>query len=100
MAEKRLRKILSLLFPKFCLGCEKEGAYLCLDCLATLEIFKTHQPCKTGSLTDLYFAVSYDQPLVKKLIISLKYKPFVKELSKDLASIIIKHFQIMVRSII
>lgn len=39
---KNIEKIkefsLELLFPSFCLGCKKEGTYLCHDCKSTLEI--------------------------------------------------------------
>jgi len=30
--------LLNILFPRFCLGCQAEGSYLCEDCKATLEI--------------------------------------------------------------
>ncbi|MDI6591448.1 MAG: ComF family protein [Patescibacteria group bacterium] len=87
--------ILDLLFPKFCLGCQKEGDYLCEDCKATLEVSSFHQKYSTGNLADLYFAVSYQKPLIKNLIQKFKYQPFVKELAKTLSSLIIDHFQLM-----
>src|SRR3989344_4917059 len=35
----KIRDFLSeLFFPSFCLGCKKEGTYLCNDCKSTLEI--------------------------------------------------------------
>ena len=30
--------LLDLFFPKFCLGCQKEGTYLCDDCRMLLDI--------------------------------------------------------------
>ena len=36
--------LLDILFPRFCLGCNKEGTYLCDDCKALLEISE-HRYC-------------------------------------------------------
>ena len=38
MQEKIKNFLLELFFHSFCLGCQKEGSYLCDDCKATLEI--------------------------------------------------------------
>lgn len=109
---KRLEKVknflLDIFFPKFCLGCGKEGTWLCQDCEALLEIqeenfcpvcekltlnFKTHQACKgLTNLKGLFWAVDYSNPLVKKLILRFKYQPFARELAKPLAKILISHF--------
>jgi len=102
---------LELLFPRFCLGCQKEGTYLCQDCLSLIEISQ-HQyclcqmaqriwqggkckKCASRKLNGLYFAVPYQNSLVQKLIRLFKYNPFVKELSGTLASLIINHFQLL-----
>lgn len=101
------------LFPKFCLGCGKEGSYLCQDCLSLIGISE-HQYCpfcnppkitsdgktclscrKSKHLTGLYSATSYQEPLVKKMIHLLKYQPFAKELSKPLSSLIIAHLKLL-----
>jgi ComF family protein len=87
--------ILDILFPKFCFNCEKEGDYLCQDCQELLEISGFHQNYSTQNLDDLYFAVDYKNPLIKKLIQRFKYEPFVKELAKPLSYLIITHFQLM-----
>ena len=108
--------VLDLFFPKFCLGCKKEGTYLCDDCHALLEITESgyclcdskpmrlpdpkSTPLKTGKcqrcrykkLSGLYFALPYkDQPLTKKLIYQFKYQPYLKDLAKTLAGIIAEH---------
>jgi ComF family protein len=105
-------KLLDLFFPKFCLGCRKEGTFLCDDCRALLDIAE-HNYClceshplrlpkdaKTGKcnrcsdkkLAGLYFALSYkEKQLAKKLIYQFKYAPYLKDLAKTLASIIIEH---------
>ncbi len=94
--------IFDLLFPKFCLSCQREGNYLCEDCQSTLGVLNTHQKHQThspaGGLKDLYFALPYQQPLIKNLIKLFKYQPFVKELGKPLTSLIITHFQLIEKS--
>lgn len=106
--EKVKNFVLDLFFPKFCLGCGKEGIWLCQDCQALLEIqeknscpacgkltldFKTHKTCKgLTNLTGLFWAVDYNNPLAKKLILKFKYEPFAKELAEPLAKILISHF--------
>jgi len=103
--------VLSLLFPRFCLNCQKEGSYLCKDCLSTIEISEYRyclckkpqriwqggkcQRCVAQKLNGLYFAAPYQNSLVQNLIHNFKYKPFIKELSKPLASLIINHFQLL-----
>jgi len=94
--------IFDLLFPKFCLSCQREGNYLCEDCQSTLGVLNTHQKHQThspaGGLKDLYFALPYQQPLIKNLIKLFKYQPFVKELVIPLTSLIITHFQLIEKS--
>ena len=87
--------VVEVIFPKSCLECRKEGDYLCQDCLAVLDILSIHQISRTKNLNDLYFAASYSSPLIKKLIQSFKYEPFIKELAKTLSSLIINHFQLL-----
>ena len=101
--------ILSALFPQFCLNCDKEGALLCPDCLALIEITdfifcpfcgKPNRVFQKGVCPDhrsfrldgLYFAASYQDKLVKKMITQFKYKPYLKALAPTLAFLIITHF--------
>jgi len=86
--------VFDLLFPKFCLSCQREGNYLCEDCQSTLLVSGVHQKNPTQNLKDLYFAIDYQQPLIKNLIKLFKYQPFVKELAIPLTSLIIEHFQL------
>jgi len=101
---------LNLFFPRFCFGCQREGSYLCQDCQGVLEILESHyclckeairlpeagkcRKCGSKKLNGLSFALSYQNNLAKKLIQQFKYEPFIKELSKTLASLIISHFQL------
>jgi competence protein ComFC len=103
--------LLDLFFPKFCLSCQREGNYLCEDCSATIDILYwcfclCEKPqripeagkcrsCQKKSLNGLYFAASYKDNLVKKLIHKFKYDPYVKELALPLDSLIITHFNLI-----
>jgi len=77
------------------LNCQREGSFLCEDCQAILDISSSHQEFQTENLSDLYYPLEYKNPLIKNLIKRVKYEPFVKELAKDLASLIIAHFQLL-----
>lgn len=84
-------QILDLLFPQFCLRCQKEGSLVCFDCLSLVNInLKIH---KANSLLDKIFsATSYQDPFVKKMILLFKYEPYIKNLALPLATLIISHF--------
>ncbi|MCP6719497.1 MAG: ComF family protein [Patescibacteria group bacterium] len=87
--------LLELFFPKFCLGCKREGSYLCEDCESIIDISYSHQKFQTKNLKDLYFATEYKSPLLKSLVQKFKYIPLIRELSKPLSFLIIKHFQLL-----
>jgi ComF family protein len=87
--------LLDLIFPKFCLGCKREGTFLCEDCFSILEISTSHQKFRGKNLTDLYFPVNYENFLVKKLIQNFKYPPLIRELKREIALIIISHFLLL-----
>ena len=101
-----------LFFPSFCFGCQKEGSLLCGDCIATLEISPfayclcNHGAarippgtangkcgrCHDKNLAGIYTALAYkEKALTKKLIHHFKYKPYVKNLAKPLARVMIEH---------
>ena len=109
--------ILDLFFPCFCLGCNKEGTYLCEDCKSTLELLErryclcdsqaTHisnkeikgtcNKCSSKNLSGLYFALSFkERALTRKLIHFLNKEPYcLKDLSKSLALLLIDHFYLI-----
>jgi competence protein ComFC len=106
--------LLDLFFPAFCFGCQKEGTYLCQDCLHILEISEHNyclcnktplkipaeqkkngkcNRCSDKKLSGLFFALSYkEKTLARKLIHDFKYEPYVKNLAETLAKILIQHF--------
>ncbi len=77
--------ILDIFFPAFCLNCHKEGDYLCPDCFSLIDIFEEQYDYR------FFYAVSYDDHLVKKLLNQFKYQPWVRELAKPLTSLIITY---------
>jgi len=117
--------LLDLFFPKSCLGCQKEGSYLCDDCRALLDIAEfdyclcntkpirlplspghpmDHTPktgkcskCQDKRLSGIYSALPYKETgapgvLTRKLIYQFKYQPYLKDLAKTLANILVEHF--------
>jgi competence protein ComFC len=82
--------MLDLLFPKTCVGCGKFGQCVCGECISKLKFLEKQMCafCKTpnsfGFFCDhhsnnLYFdqlicSMSYKNEILKKMIISLKYK--------------------------
>lgn len=102
---------LDLFFPKSCFSCQKEGEYLCQDCLHTIDVLESSfclcqvpqrlpipgkcMKCQSKKLDGLYFASSSKNILVRKLIHNFKHDPYIKGLSTSLASLIITHFKLI-----
>ena len=83
---------INLFFPKFCLGCKKEGSYLCEDCRSLLDICEHTYFVDNKYLAGLLFALPYkERHLTKKLIHQFKYEPRIKGLAKTLAGILAEH---------
>lgn len=97
--------ILDVLFPKFCLGCEAEGGFLCLECKATLTPVQnqhciichkpapfglTHSGCLTpyGAEGQISFFDYHDEK-VANLLIKGKYS-FLPEIYEILGEILAK----------
>ena len=109
MLKKWKNQILDLLFPQFCLRCNKEGFLVCCDCFSTIDLnpFQYCPFCSTPNrvinkgkcpshqdfaLNGLFSACDYKNTLVKKMLFLFKYEPYIKNLSLPLASLIISHF--------
>ncbi|MDD4271871.1 MAG: ComF family protein [Patescibacteria group bacterium] len=109
---KRINKVtnivwlffLDLIFPIECLGCGREGSWLCGDCFKEIK-FKPKQyclhckkendfgqfcpPCQIiYSLNGVFITALYDELLISRAIKSLKYH-FVSGLADDLSKLMI-----------
>jgi len=89
-----------LLFPKFCLGCKKEGFWICPECFAKINFFerfscpicekrlpdgKICENCRRKTKLNRFFsATKYENPLIKEAVLKLKYE-FVKNLAIPLS---------------
>jgi len=84
------------MFPKYCVSCRKLGSYICTDCFAKIsfEINSkcyvcnrgainglTHPICKSAySIDGVFSSIAY-KGVIKKLIYSYKYKPYLSDLT-------------------
>ena len=94
--------ILDLIFPKSCLGCGKEGRYICENCLSKVRVLKPACPyCEKASidgfmhvkcrkkygLDGLTSIWDYDG-VIKKAILALKFK-YSTEVGRELTSYLV-----------
>lgn len=102
-----LRTIWDVLFPSSCLGCGKEGSFLCDSCLWTIPVNevqacpvckkpspygKTHDEKCAGQtpLSGLIVAARYTgNPLLEKAITQFKYR-YSRELSGQLGKLLVE----------
>jgi len=108
--------LLNLFFPKQCFGCQREGEYLCQDCVSIVEVMENSfclcenprmlpeagkcRDCRQKNLDGLFFAVSFKNNLIKKIIHQFKYEPYIKAFSQPLVSLIITHFNLIQKSFV
>jgi len=104
----RINKFLrNFLFPVKCLGCQKEGTFLCPECLEKIP-FLPYYPCpkclkpslfggicldcgkSRFPISRLIVATSYKNELVASLIKQFKFYPFSLELANPLAVLLVK----------
>ncbi len=85
--------ILNLLFPKECLGCQREGIWLCESCFKSLDfLFTNYLKSPSRFLDKIFAAGSYDNSLLKSAIFCLKYH-YVQELAVDLSRYLINYLK-------
>lgn len=99
--------IKNYLFPVKCLGCQKQGTFLCQECFNKIPYLpyypcpKCLKPSLFGSLclncqkskfpiSRLIIATSYKDKLVASLIKQFKFYPFSLELAQPLARLLIE----------
>ncbi|HLD27496.1 MAG TPA: ComF family protein [Patescibacteria group bacterium] len=94
MFKKIFNFILGLLLPVECLGCNKEGVYLCDNCLTKIKIYDRPEPFDhpLKYLEQVWSAADYRQGLLQKAIHYFKFR-FIKELAKPLTKILIEFYQ-------
>ncbi len=68
--------ILDFIFPKYCLECRKSGKYMCCDCVSKVL---------DGTFDKNNFAVFKYKGVIRKAIVSLKYK-FASDIADELVS--------------
>lgn len=90
--------LLSLLFPIYCLGCGREGFWICADCFEKLKTENDHSEKKKYNLIipdlkNVFIAGDYDDsPLLAKAIKKFKYS-FISSLGEELAKFINKFWK-------
>lgn len=94
--------LLGLLFPKYCLGCKKFGAYICPNCFAGIYFQdednclvcnrpaiggQTHPGCRTRYSIDGVSASVIYKNIVHKLVYAFKYQPNLTHLQDTLVEL-------------
>lgn len=89
---------LDFLFPKYCVGCRKNGTYFCTQCAQSVKVHfpqvcpvcerpsldgVKHSYCSEPFSPEGLFVVWVYEGVVKNLIVKLKYR-FVSEIATDL----------------
>lgn len=81
--------ILDLLFPRYCIGCGEEGAWICMKCLKTIDIIKQpfcpecRRPTSVGEFCDgcrqrfaldgIFICANFGEGVLKEAIHQFKY---------------------------
>lgn len=97
--------VLNILFPLKCLGCKKPKALLCAECFDKIPLNQTlfcpvchrrlaqnKKVCHQDSLYLLAAAGSYENPILRELILTLKYKRY-QPAAKILAEILNRYLE-------
>ncbi len=86
--------ILDLLFPIECLGCGKEGEWVCEKCFNSIETEKVFRELDISEnyLDGFFCALSYEQKIVKDMLHIFKYN-FVEDLHLPLGRLMAKYLQ-------
>lgn len=104
-----------IIFPKFCLSCNKEGQHVCPDCFNRIKIncFPICYKCEKRSpnsqtclkcrqktaLNGLIVAGLWEDDLLRQMVYEFKYR-FVKEIRKELGETLINYIKIHYQTLI
>lgn len=75
--------ILDFLFPKYCLECGKAGKYICAECIKKVRL---------GYLNNNNYSIFRYEGVIRKAIISLKYK-FAYDIADELVDACIQRLK-------
>lgn len=82
--------ILDIIFPIECLGCQREGVWLCEKCLKNIPLKNEFIKLQNNlGLDYLMVATSYENKIIQEAIHILKYK-YVEDLAKPLGQMLAK----------
>ncbi len=86
--------IIDLLFPIECIGCNKEGRWICDNCINEIKINSEiiELKGKNNYLSGLLVASDYNQKLICNALHLFKYN-FAYSLGNDLAEILLKYLK-------
>jgi len=90
--------LLDLIFPRYCLGCQKELSYdaentqICGNCFAKIRLNRGAQYQKKTTLKAVFAAGRYDDPILREAIKSFKYQS-IESLKKPLAKLAIDYLK-------
>ena len=90
------KKLLDLIFPRRCLGCQKINQILCERCLQSIPVFSSSPrhlvSNKNKCLDKLIVASDWANPLLKNLIYDFKYN-FVSEIGQILGGLLVRSLE-------
>lgn len=98
----KIVSFLDIFFPKYCVNCKTRGDYICANCFSfiSFDVNAICLVCNKGSIDGLthpgcagkytidgaFSAIAY-KGIVKKLIYSFKYKPYLSDLKSVLTDL-------------
>ncbi len=86
---------LDSIYPKYCLHCDVEGSYWCMNCKKFPIKAWDNQLSLIGEkyFDEIYCLGDYEDPMLGELIKACKYK-FVKELCEDLGELLAQEIEL------
>lgn len=93
--------MLELLFPTYCINCQRPGNYICMKCRKKLKNslpecyicrrvstqYLTHKQCRKNNLEAVFIGWRYDD-IAKKILSQFKYR-YAYKISKILANLLV-----------
>ncbi|MBT4722181.1 ComF family protein [Candidatus Falkowbacteria bacterium] len=108
MFRRLWHKVLDYVFPKNCLGCEREGEYLCSSCFDKMEYLDRFSCfiCNSGAfesgicpdcqdktgIDQIIVATKYSDNLAGKLVEELKYS-YLEDIADSLGTVLVNQIE-------